>query len=211
MKYLFIIALLVVVFIIGFILITKGNPIQGNSNLLTAGNMVTSETPTPTTPAPAPAPQNSAAVIQRFNYPDVPTTAQLASLLAGKVALNDWEFYQSFKQGLYTFPTGVNFASTFLTHPPASLYFIDVTYETNFNYTGKGKASINWHYAASATPYPDWSPLKGQWATNYAEMGQRNPDNTWTLTLHNITNTTPFYLPWIVGTKFDSTGNPTSH
>ena len=76
----------------------------------------------------------------------------------------------------------------------------------NYNYTNKGKASILWHYT-NGQAYPDWSPLAGQFATNTAQAGTLNSDNTWTANLHDFPNTNTYSFPYSVGSKFDNKGN----
>jgi hypothetical protein len=97
-----------------------------------------------------------------YEYPNVPTASHLLSLLQNKIKLNDWEFYQAYKQGVYVFPKNTYWK-------PINSYYYDVTYYKDRKDTLYGTDSfIRWIF-------PNYTQFAG-----YIENGKRNDDNTWT-------------------------------
>ena len=147
-------------------------------------------------------------IVTHYEYPNIPPKSYLLDMLNNKVKMNNWEFYQAYLQGIYIFPKKTPFEATFISHPPEKYYYWDVVYNppNTLYYNSKDSVHITWHYT-NGSPYPDWSPLAGTWATNTAEGGIRNDDNTWTINMDASIHNQPSKYSEPRGTKYDYKGN----
>ena len=102
-----------------------------------------------------------------YQYPDIPPASYLLSSLQNKIKLNDWEFYQAYKQGVYVFPKKyVN-----------NIVDVNIYYEVKYN-NGNYKVQIVQHFLKGG--YLNYQPiLYDAFVDIHAGI---NDDNTWTAT-----------------------------
>jgi hypothetical protein len=141
-----------------------------------------------------------------YEYPNIPPASYLLSLLQNKEKLNDWEFYQAYKQGVYVFPKKTSFPLTFVNHPPLSAYYYEVRFVNYNNPLGWDngtpyKAVILWHYLSN------WAYNIRSGSDNYVENGIINNDNTWTSLGNQGNRDGSFYSIDTEGETFDYLGN----
>ena len=134
-----------------------------------------------------------------YQYPNIPPASYLLSSLQNQIKLNDWEFYQAYKQGIYVFPKKTSWDNYIAPRPPLSAYYYEVKFEKGRTInTPNGKmpyeAYIVWHRLSNGSDAP-------------IENGIINDDNTWTSTDEAGYLLGRFYTVDVLGQTFDYLGN----